>query len=247
MAKIVKKKKRKLGPAAAARPRASSRRCRPFYVPKARPLRRAKAVRTGNPVRSMLRIINNYDFKNRSEEDHLARVLRDLRPRRRRSWPSAAASAPPSASRTATARTSTRSRCTSAASSASWATTPSSTTWRCHGVSAEKQSEKIAVVGAGPAGLSCAYQLARKGYQVTVYEAFAKAGGMLRYGIPDYRLPQGVLDAEIQRILDLGVELKTNVRVGRTSPGRAQGPVRRGLRRHRRAQGLQPGRGRRGR
>ncbi len=64
------------------------------------------------------------------------------------------------------------------------------------------------MVGAGPAGLSCAYQLARRGYRVTVFEAFPKPGGMLRYGIPTYRLPRQVLDAEIQRIVDLGVELE---------------------------------------
>ncbi|MGA8183735.1 MAG: NAD(P)-binding protein [Terriglobia bacterium] len=78
----------------------------------------------------------------------------------------------------------------------------------------EKREEKIAVVGAGPAGLSCAYQLARRGYPVTVFEAFSKPGGMLRYGIPQYRLPRNVLDAEIQKILDLGVELKCNQVVG---------------------------------
>ena len=75
--------------------------------------------------------------------------------------------------------------------------------------------EKIAVVGAGPSGLSCAYQLARRGYKVTVFDAFDKPGGMLRYGIPAYRLPREVLDAEIQRILDRGVELKSNVSVGK--------------------------------
>jgi NADPH-dependent glutamate synthase beta subunit-like oxidoreductase/Pyruvate/2-oxoacid:ferredoxin oxidoreductase delta subunit len=74
--------------------------------------------------------------------------------------------------------------------------------------------EKIAVVGAGPAGLSCAYQLARRGYKVTVFEALGKPGGMLRYGIPQYRLPRGIMDAEIKRILDLGVELKCNSKVG---------------------------------
>jgi NADPH-dependent glutamate synthase beta subunit-like oxidoreductase len=74
--------------------------------------------------------------------------------------------------------------------------------------------EKVAVVGGGPAGLSCAYQLARRGYSVTVFEAFDKAGGMLRYGIPTYRLPDDVLDAEIRKITDLGVELKTGVRIG---------------------------------
>lgn len=78
--------------------------------------------------------------------------------------------------------------------------------------------QKIAVVGAGPAGLSCAYQLCRRGYQVTVYEAFPKAGGMLRYGIPDYRLPSDVLDKEIKRIEDFGVEIKCNQIIGKDIP-----------------------------
>jgi len=77
------------------------------------------------------------------------------------------------------------------------------------------RAEKIAVVGSGPAGLACAYHLARRGYPVTVFEAFPKSGGMLRYGIPDYRLPPAVLDAEVQRILDMGVELKLNTAVGK--------------------------------
>lgn len=79
----------------------------------------------------------------------------------------------------------------------------------------EKFSEKVAVVGAGPAGLSCAYHLARRGYSVTVFEAFSKAGGMLRYGIPEYRLPRQVLDAEIQRVADMGVEIKCNTVIGK--------------------------------
>jgi NADPH-dependent glutamate synthase beta subunit-like oxidoreductase len=78
----------------------------------------------------------------------------------------------------------------------------------------ETRTEKIAVVGSGPGGLSAAYQLARHGYPVTVFEAFPKSGGMLRYGIPDYRLPQQILDAEIDRILAMGVELKLNTAVG---------------------------------
>jgi NADPH-dependent glutamate synthase beta subunit-like oxidoreductase len=82
----------------------------------------------------------------------------------------------------------------------------------------EQHPERIAVIGSGPAGLSCAYQLARRGYDVVVLEAFSKPGGMLRYGIPRYRLPREVLDAEIQRILDLGVELKCNRVVGRDIP-----------------------------
>jgi NADPH-dependent glutamate synthase beta subunit-like oxidoreductase/Pyruvate/2-oxoacid:ferredoxin oxidoreductase delta subunit len=82
----------------------------------------------------------------------------------------------------------------------------------------EPKPESIGVIGAGPAGLSCAYQLARRGYPVTVYEAFPEAGGMLRYGIPRYRLPYDVLEAEVKRILDLGVELKLNTAVGRDVP-----------------------------
>ena len=81
-------------------------------------------------------------------------------------------------------------------------------------LTSEKRTERIAVIGAGPAGLSCAYQLARRGYPVTVFEAFSRPGGMLRYGIPKYRLPREVLDAEIQRILDLGVELQCNAVIG---------------------------------
>jgi len=82
----------------------------------------------------------------------------------------------------------------------------------------ETYPEKVAVVGAGPAGLSCAYQLARRGYSVTVFETFSRPGGMLRYGIPRYRLPRKVLDAEIQRILDLGVELKCSFAIGKDMP-----------------------------
>ncbi len=81
-------------------------------------------------------------------------------------------------------------------------------------LTSEKRTERIAVVGAGPAGLSCAYQLARRGYPVTVFEAFSRPGGMLRYGIPEYRLPREVLDAEIDRILDLGVALQCNAVIG---------------------------------
>ncbi|MBI2316164.1 MAG: FAD-dependent oxidoreductase, partial [Betaproteobacteria bacterium] len=77
------------------------------------------------------------------------------------------------------------------------------------------QPESIGVIGAGPAGLSFAYQMARRGYRVTVYEKEKKPGGMLYHGIPQYRLPEHVLEAEIMRILDLGVDLKLEVAVGR--------------------------------
>ena len=74
--------------------------------------------------------------------------------------------------------------------------------------------ESIGVIGSGPASLSFAYQMARRGYGVTVYEKHAKPGGMLRYAIPDYRLPRDVLDAEVQRILDLGIAFRANTDIG---------------------------------
>jgi formate dehydrogenase major subunit len=75
--------------------------------------------------------------------------------------------------------------------------------------------KKVAVVGGGPAGLTVSYFLAKAGHQVVIYEAMPKAGGMLRYGIPQYRLPKEVLDQEIGIIEKMGVEIITNVRVGR--------------------------------
>jgi heterodisulfide reductase subunit A-like polyferredoxin len=75
------------------------------------------------------------------------------------------------------------------------------------------REQQVAIVGAGPSGLTAAQDLAKLGYRVTVYEAKPKAGGMLRYGIPDYRLPQAVLDQEIKRITDLGVTILTNTPV----------------------------------
>ncbi len=73
--------------------------------------------------------------------------------------------------------------------------------------------KKVLVVGAGPSGLSAAYHLARMGHQVEIQEAGPLAGGMMRFGIPKYRLPRDVLDAEVQRILDLGVTLKYDSKV----------------------------------
>ncbi len=83
-------------------------------------------------------------------------------------------------------------------------------------ISDQNFSEKIAVIGSGPAGISCAYHLARRGYPVTVFEAKEKTGGMLRYGIPRYRLPDEVIDAEYNSIIkDLGITLKSGVKVGK--------------------------------
>jgi 2-oxoacid:acceptor oxidoreductase delta subunit (pyruvate/2-ketoisovalerate family) len=73
--------------------------------------------------------------------------------------------------------------------------------------------KKVLVVGAGPSGLSAAYHLARLGHAVTIREAGPAAGGMMRFGIPKYRLPRAVLDAEVERILDLGVALQLNGKV----------------------------------
>ncbi len=77
---------------------------------------------------------------------------------------------------------------------------------------------EVAVIGSGPAGFSCAYHLARRGYPVTVFEALPVAGGMMRIGIPEYRLPREVLDREIADIEALGVEIRTGVRLGHNLP-----------------------------
>src|SRR5271166_2222130 len=75
--------------------------------------------------------------------------------------------------------------------------------------------KKVAVVGSGPAGHSAAYQLARLGYQVTILEKSPKAGGLNRGGIPDWVLPQDILDREIERLVEIGVKIQTNVEVGK--------------------------------
>jgi 2-oxoacid:acceptor oxidoreductase gamma subunit (pyruvate/2-ketoisovalerate family) len=77
------------------------------------------------------------------------------------------------------------------------------------------RQEKIAIVGSGPAGLTAAYHLARFGYRVTVYESGGEIGGLLRTGIPEFRLPDEVVDKEINRILALGVDVETNHRIDR--------------------------------
>jgi len=77
------------------------------------------------------------------------------------------------------------------------------------------RDEKAAVIGSGPAGLSAAYFLALDGYQVTVYESMPEAGGMLRYGIPEHRLPRAVLDAEIENLNRYGIKIITHTRIGR--------------------------------
>lgn len=89
-----------------------------------------------------------------------------------------------------------------------------------HGISIEKKpkqarDERVAVIGSGPAGLACAYYLALEGYQVTVFERLPIPGGMLAVGIPEYRLPKEILKFEIESIKKLGVEIKTNIGIGK--------------------------------
>ncbi|MCB1759034.1 MAG: NAD(P)-binding protein [Gammaproteobacteria bacterium] len=75
--------------------------------------------------------------------------------------------------------------------------------------------KKVAVIGGGPAGLAAAYQLRRKGHAVTLFEENEELGGMMRYGIPGYRIPRDKLDSEIKRITDMGVDIRAKTRVGR--------------------------------
>ncbi len=74
---------------------------------------------------------------------------------------------------------------------------------------------RIGIVGSGPAGMACAADMAKAGCEVTIYEALHKAGGVLRYGIPDFRLPNEVLDAELENLKALGVKIECNTLVGR--------------------------------
>ncbi len=78
-----------------------------------------------------------------------------------------------------------------------------------------KKKEKIAIVGSGPAGLTCAYYLAQEGYKVTIFEKAGVLGGMLTAGIPSYRLPRNIVEAEIKMIRNMGVAMKTGVEVGK--------------------------------
>ena len=80
----------------------------------------------------------------------------------------------------------------------------------------EKNGKKVAVIGSGPAGITCAGELAKKGYDVTVFEALHKTGGVLSYGIPEFRLPKKLVQSEVDGVAALGVDFETNVVVGRS-------------------------------
>lgn len=91
---------------------------------------------------------------------------------------------------------------------------------REHGVqkeiNIEKNGKKVAIVGSGPAGITCAGELAKRGYDVTVFEALHKTGGVLSYGIPEFRLPKALVQQEVDGVAALGVDFETNVVVGRS-------------------------------
>ncbi len=80
----------------------------------------------------------------------------------------------------------------------------------------KKNGKKVAIVGSGPAGLTCAYNLIRNGFKVTIYEVLHKAGGVLTYGIPEFRLPKKIVAKQIESLVNLGVEIKTNISIGNT-------------------------------
>ncbi len=81
---------------------------------------------------------------------------------------------------------------------------------------AESKGQSVAVVGSGPGGLTVSAELAQRGYDVTIFEALHEAGGVLKFGIPEFRLPKHIVDAEIDRVKALGVKIETNVIIGRT-------------------------------
>lgn len=80
----------------------------------------------------------------------------------------------------------------------------------------QPNGRKVAIIGSGPAGLSCASSLAKMGYEVTIFEAFHKLGGVLYYGIPEFRLPKEVVEWEIENLKKMGVEFRTNMIFGKT-------------------------------
>jgi formate dehydrogenase beta subunit len=90
-----------------------------------------------------------------------------------------------------------------------------SDTWKKRKKVAKRTGKKVAIVGAGPAGLTASYYLATKGHEVTLCDSFPKPGGMLRYGIPNYRLPEKRLDRDVKAILEWGVKFQGNTRVGK--------------------------------
>ncbi|GAI38341.1 unnamed protein product, partial [marine sediment metagenome] len=84
--------------------------------------------------------------------------------------------------------------------------------WKQNSRVAHATGKRVAIIGSGPAGLTAAYYLAKLGHSVTVFEALPELGGMVRFGIPDYRLPNDILKAEIDEIRSVGVDIRTNIK-----------------------------------
>jgi formate dehydrogenase major subunit len=215
MAKIVKKK-RKLGARGTGASSREQSSLRPFWQQKIAPCG-GEGCPNHNPIRAMLRVINNYDYKNRSEAETWQECFRIF---------SETTCLPATMGRVCPAL------CEDKCNRVGVDDKPVHI--RCierfigdyalendlqYDISdVQKQPEKVAVIGTGPAGLNCAYHLAKLGYEVTIYEAFPKPGGMLRYGIPDYRLPPETIDKEVQRLVNMGIEIKYNTVVGKEIP-----------------------------
>ena len=88
-------------------------------------------------------------------------------------------------------------------------------TWKEQKKIADKTGKKVAIVGAGPAGLTAAFYLRKQGHSVTLFDSRNEAGGMMRFGIPEYRLPRDLIQREIKEIMDLGIEFKPNQSLGK--------------------------------
>ena len=216
MAKIVKKKKRKLGARSMGAATREQSPLRPLYIERLAPCG-SEGCPNHNPIRKIMRIINNYDFKNRSEEQ----TWRDCFDvwSEKTCLPSTMGRVCPGLCEDKCNRSDAEGgpvhiRCVERFLG-DWALA-NDIQYDISGV--EKQTEKIAIIGAGPAGLNCAYHLARRGYGVTIFEAFSRPGGMLRYGIPDYRLPPDIMDKEVARLENMGIEIKYNTVVGKDIP-----------------------------
>ena len=100
--------------------------------------------------------------------------------------------------------------------------TSTSSTADTHGAAAPRRApgngHKVAVIGSGPSGLTCAGDLAKRGYEVTVFEALHKCGGVLAYGIPEFRLPKSIVDREVKNLEAYGVKFVNDCIIGRTMP-----------------------------
>jgi len=216
MAKLVKKKKKKLGlgRVSAAPDGRETSPYRPKFVPKAPPC--VDACPNANDIRKVLRTIADTEGYERSYDESFREAWGLVTARN--PLPATCGRVCPHACESACNRTEVDGAVSINAIERFIGDYGINHGLELARVSDETRDEKVAIVGSGPAALSCAYQLASRGYSVTIFEAFSKPGGMLRYGIPRYRLPAEILDTEIQKILDLGVSLRCNTTVGADVP-----------------------------